>query len=355
MHPRQEQLGLSEHAELLATKWLSAKKLADLSKTQGRCSDLPAWLPCTEDPLHLVGLVYKKGKFSAIEEQQLSDAIQAYKLENQIDDAGFQELVFAKNGTSKHSAFWSAITAAVPMRPIIAVYHHVRRSHHPLRAQGKWMPSEDALLTAAVLELGQQWEKVSDRVGRMASDCRDRYRNHIQNSEERAVGPWTKEEEMRLTQIVTDMTVKQGRDMDNDVFWGVVSLRMGNTRGRQQCRIKWTDSLSKTVKNHGTKPRWSSQDAYILVHKVDSLRVRDDSEIDWKTLPDPHWNLWSAHTLQRRWLTMKRSIRGYEDMSHTEILDILRLKKLHLTSSRTRAVVSAEAVEDSEDGDDAEN
>jgi Myb-like DNA-binding domain len=73
----------------------------------------------------------------------------------------------------------------------------------------------------------------------MASDCRDRYRNHIQNSEDRAAGPWTKDEEMRLTQIVTDMTVKQGKDMDNDVFWGIVSERMGAKRGRQQCRIKW--------------------------------------------------------------------------------------------------------------------
>src|SRR5260221_7703235 len=31
------------------------------------------------------------------------------------------------------------IAAAVPMRPIIAVYHHIRRAYHPLRAQGKWM------------------------------------------------------------------------------------------------------------------------------------------------------------------------------------------------------------------------
>ena|ERR1700761_4401954 len=119
----------------------------------------------------------------------------------------------------------------------------------------------------------------------MASDCRDRYRNHIQNSEDRAAGPWTKEEELRLTQIVTDITVKQGKDMDNDVFWSTVSQRMGGKRGRQQCRIKWyllqgpiltstltfppcrTDCLSKTFKNNGTKPRWSSRDAYILVHK----------------------------------------------------------------------------------------
>ena len=46
------------------------------------------------------------------------------------------------------------------------------------------------------------------------------------------------------------------------------------------------------------------------------MNVRDDTEIDWKLLPDENWNIWSAHSLQRRWLTMKRSIKGFEEMSH---------------------------------------
>jgi hypothetical protein len=52
-------------------------------------------------------------------------------------------------------------------------------------------------------------------------------------------GQWTKDEEDELTRIVTEMTVKQGKDIDDDVFWGRVSERMANRRGRQQCRIKW--------------------------------------------------------------------------------------------------------------------
>jgi len=52
------------------------------------------------------------------------------------------------------------------------------------------------------------------------------------------------------------------------------------------------------------------------VNRVDSLSVRDDTEIDWKLMADPDWNLWSAHTLQRRWLTLKKSVKGYEDMTH---------------------------------------
>ena len=53
-----------------------------------------------------------------------------------------------------------------------------------------------------------------------------------------------------------------------------------------------------------------------VVCRIDSLNVRDDTEIDWKTISDADWNLWSAHTLQRRWFTLKRSVKGHENMTH---------------------------------------
>lgn len=203
--------------------------------------------------------------------------------------------------------------------------------------------------------------------------------------------------------------MEQGKDTDNDIFWGVVSQRMGGKRGRQQCRIKWygewqrlemcvtdmdvhrTDSLAPQLKNTGERPRWSPMDAYILVHKyvllsgqqrivwyswyffrVDSMNVRDDTEIDWKLLPDENWNIWSAHSLQRRWLTMKRGIKGFEEMSHAgefrlsgvvgsrltgsaEIMEILKTKKAQSpppsSSGRKKKnkYLSAEAVNEMDD------
>lgn len=53
------------HAELLATKWMNAGKLAEMVRTEG--------------------LVYKKGKFSAIEEQQVRAAIENYRLVSDSD------------------------------------------------------------------------------------------------------------------------------------------------------------------------------------------------------------------------------------------------------------------------------
>ncbi|KAF8165542.1 hypothetical protein B0H34DRAFT_647541 [Crassisporium funariophilum] len=341
--PGNEQHTNPDHAHILANKWLNASKLAELVRDEG--------------------LVYKKGKFSAIEEQQLRSAIERYQNEKQLSEQQLLESIFSKNDKSKDTAFWAELTAAVPLRPIIAVYHHVRRSYHPLKQQGAWKVHEDGLLKQAVADFGQQWEKVSFRVGRMASDCRDRYRNHILNRDIRVTGHWSKEEEEKLTRIVKDMTINQGKDIDNDVFWGKVSELMDGSRGRQQCRIKWTDALSKTVKNDGQKPRWSQQDAFILVHKVDSLQVRDDTEIDWKTIPDSDWNLWSAHTLQRRWLTLKKGVKGFESMTHQEIMDILRIKKAHLPAPipppvrkrKERKVTSAAAIHEKDAQDSVVN
>ncbi|CEL59474.1 DNA-binding protein REB1 OS=Kluyveromyces lactis (strain ATCC 8585 / CBS 2359 / DSM 70799 / NBRC 1267 / NRRL Y-1140 / WM37) GN=REB1 PE=3 SV=2 [Rhizoctonia solani AG-1 IB] len=297
-----------EHADILATHWLNPAKLAELVKEQG--------------------LVYKKGKFSAIEEHQIEEALQNYAKSRSLTPQEIDAIIFSKGKKAKeeYSTFWSEITRAVPQRPIIAVYHHVRRTHHPMKQQGKWTPEEDAIVIAAVAELGQKWEQISMRVGRMSSDCRDRYRNHLVDQEARVIGPWTKEEEDELTRIVMELTVKQGLQADNDVLWSEVSERMGGRRTRQQVRIKWTDALNKRVKNAGERPRWSAQDAYILVHKVASMPVQDDTEIDWKLLPDPQWNLWSAHQLQRRWFGLKKTLKDSDTMPHAEIISILQSK-----------------------------
>ncbi|KAJ7781072.1 hypothetical protein B0H16DRAFT_1658733 [Mycena metata] len=300
----------SGHAHLLANKWMGANKLAELVASEG--------------------LVYKKGKFSAIEIKQVNEAMQNYCTTRGLSEEDLNQIIFPSDEKKKDAVFWSEITSAVPLRPIVAVYQYVRRAHHPMKQQGKWQPEEDAKLIQAVTSLGQQWEKVAQLVGRMATDCRDRYRNHIVDREKRVNGAWSTAEEEELTRIVT--TMQQGKNLDTDIFWGKVSEMMDGKRSRQQCRIKWTDSLSKKFKTDGATARWGTHDAFILVHKIDALGVRDDTEIDWKSIPDSQWNLFSAHTVQRRWLTMKKSIKGFEDMTHSEIMDILRVKYAEMPS-----------------------
>ncbi|KAJ7068448.1 hypothetical protein C8F01DRAFT_1336220, partial [Mycena amicta] len=312
----------SDHAELLATKWLSSDQLAELVKDQG--------------------LVYKKGIFSPLEAQLASDAVEKYKTVYELLEEDIDKLIFPDKNSNKDPIFWSEIARAVPQRPVSAVYHHLRRARHPLKQQGKWRPEEDDKLIQAVASVGQQWEKISGMVGRLATDCRDRYRNYLKNRDTRESGPWTVAEEEKLSRIVLEL--QEGKDLDYDVPWTRVAERMGGTRGRQQCRMKWTDSLSLKHKAIGAGVRWSNGDAQMLIRKIAALNVRDDTEIDWKTLPERSWNLWSAHALSRRWSTMKRSVKGFEDMTMSEIIAILEAK--HKVSRPAKSAAS------SNDGDD---
>jgi hypothetical protein len=120
----------------------------------------------------------------------------------------------------------------------------------------------------AVAEHGAAWEKVEQTIGRMAGDCRDRYRNHLEHNQGRLKGPsaasglcqlsslilkliilsisapagsWKDAEEELLTRLVLEARDKMAAadDKDSDVFWGEISKQMDYKRSRQQCRTKW--------------------------------------------------------------------------------------------------------------------
>jgi hypothetical protein len=74
--PVWEQYGNPAHAELLATKWMNASKLAEMVKNEG---NLIERLSTSSHASCLVGLVYHKGKFSEIEQTQLKNALETYR------------------------------------------------------------------------------------------------------------------------------------------------------------------------------------------------------------------------------------------------------------------------------------
>src|ERR1700722_4310106 len=112
------------HAQLLSSKWLNANKLAELVRTEG--------MLFVNEPISCVmrfisGLVYKKGKFSAIEESQLKDAIENYRVVSevllleirmlrliyqvkQLTPDQLNDVIFASGEKSKESTFWSEIS-----------------------------------------------------------------------------------------------------------------------------------------------------------------------------------------------------------------------------------------------------
>lgn len=141
------------------------------------------------------GLKYKKGPFSKAEDATLLQALENYKKVRQglphradvfllffikplllsqahgLSDDDLDRVVFAKGKKERedNANFWSEISgnlflrclgpaatdigpfptaSKLDERPIIALYHHVRRLRHPLKAKGPWTPAEDAALKA---------------------------------------------------------------------------------------------------------------------------------------------------------------------------------------------------------------
>lgn len=85
-----------------------------------------------------------------------------------------------------------------------------------------------------------------------------------------------------------------------------------------------SDTLEGKVRNEDKARRWKEDDSYVLIykcascavdaelanhqlHRINSLDVGDENDIDWKSLSDPAWNMWSGHFLQQKWRQLKAS------------------------------------------------
>lgn len=102
----------------------------------------------------------------------------------------------------------------------------------------------------------------------------------------------------------------------------VVSIRF--------CR---SDTLEGKTRNEDKTRRWKEDDSYVLickcvpcavdfvlayhhVHRIASLDVVDEKDIDWKSLSDPAWNMWSGHVLQQKWRQLKASCNADDIVCH---------------------------------------
>ncbi|KAJ2909671.1 RNA polymerase I enhancer binding protein [Coemansia aciculifera] len=129
------------------------------------------------------GVVFTKGKFTAAENAIIESAIAGFVsgqgqglTQQQIYDHLFRQKTRDSTGKQVRKAFWPILAEALPRRQIQAIYHHVRRQCHPLNHLGAWTASEDDALRRLVAANGPAWEAISGEMGRMGTNCRDRWR-----------------------------------------------------------------------------------------------------------------------------------------------------------------------------------
>lgn len=203
----------------------------------------------------------------------------------------------------------------------------------------------------AVIEFGSKWKEISLKVGRNTRDCANHWFHVLQDRDIRekgmlqadstfscfifaAVGRWKPEDEIKLKEIVMELTGGKGLEPYCKIPWTTVSERLDRRRSIQQCVFKW-QVLQKRLKNNGIAPRWGALQYYHLVqqyvvsachhltvtHLFDRLKdltVNDDTEIDWRKIAvqSAPWNLWSRYELAFYFRSLKRRIPGHNSLSH---------------------------------------
>ena len=213
-----------DDSELLATVWLSSSELKHRAEENG--------------------LVYLTGPFTNNEKAKVQKFLDTYQNTRGLTKEDVTDIVNAsgKLARAKHGSFFKEVALSVPGRPLRSVHSYLRRAFHPLARKGTWTREEDEELRAAFLQHGPQWQKVSEVVERSANDCKDRWRNHLEQAPTKKRGFWSAEDADKLKQIVLEVAEISGmalEDTAQGIPWTTVAIKMGNERTPPQCRIKW--------------------------------------------------------------------------------------------------------------------
>jgi len=323
----------------------------------------------------------KGGVFSTGEIAKLDAFRDSYCDANNMNYAYFNSLIQTPmRGNPQVTTLFNELHEVLPYRPRMSVQKFVRRRFHNYGARGTWTTEEDQELRRAVEEKGKQWKVVGELIDRMPGDCRDRYRNHLLNSEHRNREQWTEDEIKNLCrailecmQLLKDERKKkreekygpdaqdseegldQGVDDLKMINWQAVSDRMGEHgggRSRLQCSFKWSqlkkqDQINllnavrearglKSKRLGRTKNPWRQKkalkkvanmktgDQYALLQSILGAHAPTEGNIPWKSLGDEEFRAtWTVVDRKSAWLKMKQSITDSGTMDYREVINQL--------------------------------
>ncbi|KAJ8555741.1 hypothetical protein K7X08_013237 [Anisodus acutangulus] len=129
-----------------------------------------------------------------------------------------------------------------------------RRSSGPTKrsSQAGWTEEEDNLLTEVVKRFkGKNWKRIAECMnGRTDVQCLHRWQKVL--NPELVKGPWTKEEDDQIIELVEKYGSKK---------WSLIAKSLPGRIGKQ-CRERWHNHLDPTIK----KDAWTDQEESVLCH-----------------------------------------------------------------------------------------
>lgn len=297
--------------ELFSAKWQTVQKLRGVEQESGKR--------------------YRRGKFSNAERRIVNASVDEYVSEHGTSREAFLDALFNSVGRRRFADFFIKTTQKLSGRPVLMVYHYMKRLLHPGNRQGNWTAAEDMQLRRLFAVKGPQWVEISKEMGRFATSCRDRYRkiraDYIK-------GPWATDEVERLEAAVSELihsreaaaTLAETGELTDaplTLSWYFVSERV-RTRSWMQCISKWSHlSYRRTA---ATAPRWNANNDYQLCHQLYDLGIEDESEIIWRDLinDNPLWQqCYSPERLRNRWKMLRRRVLNEQRLDMDTVLETL--------------------------------
>lgn len=334
-----------------------------------------------ESDRSLKDIANKGGAFTTSEMAKLDDFRDNYCDANGMNYRHFNSLIQSPiRGNSQILDLFNEIHEVLPYRPRLSVQKFVRRRFHNFTARGTWTAEEDEMLKQAVAEKGKSWKAVGEMIERMPGDCRDRWRNYLNNSEHRNREQWTEAEIQNLCMAILEcmQLMKEERrraweeeygmkhssfqeDSDQEVEdmkvinWQAVSDRMGERgggRSRLQCNFKWSQlkkkdqhkmmltirqSQAAEVQEKGpTKNPWRAKraakkvanmrtgDRHVFLQSILACNVTDEGNIPWRSIGDNEFRaLWNVTEKKAAWEMMKKTVPESQTMDAKEMANAL--------------------------------
>ncbi|CAM9851800.1 unnamed protein product, partial [Ectocarpus fasciculatus] len=120
-------------------------------------------------------------------------------------------------------------------------------------SRGKWTADEDEILRQAVFKHGgRNWKKISDYLdGRTDVQCLHRWQKVLRPG--LVKGPWTKEEDEMVVDLVSRYGVKS---------WSFIARQLKGRLGKQ-CRERWYNHLNPDI----NKAAWTDEEDVIIVRE----------------------------------------------------------------------------------------
>jgi myb proto-oncogene protein len=124
-------------------------------------------------------------------------------------------------------------------------------------SRGKWTPDQDEILRQAVYKHGgRNWKKISDYLeSRTDVQCLHRWQKVLRPGLHK--GPWTKDEDSKVIQLVALYGVK---------CWSFIARHFRGRLGKQ-CRERWYNHLNPEI----NRTPWSDEEDKIIIEEHEKI------------------------------------------------------------------------------------